>query len=118
MWFGRMGEFIMFDSDLAQQDQDLLLSYLRKKWLNKGDGSTTPPACLAGVTPSAPALAAAALSVKGGAMLEHAAPTQTLGALDLEDGATLAQKPGGGVPTVHCAWCSDVIRRINAGRRS
>lgn len=98
MWFGRMGEFIMFDSDLAQQDQDLLLSYLRKKWLNKGDGSTTPPACLAGVTPSAPALAAAALSVKGGAMLEHAAPTQTLGALDLEDGATLAQKPGAASP--------------------
>lgn len=98
MWFGRMGEFIAFDKDLTQEDQDVLLSYLRKKWLGKGNGSTTPPACLTGVTPSAPALTTASLLVKGGATLEHAASTQTLGALTLEDGATLAMKAGSASP--------------------
>jgi len=93
MWFGKIGEFIAFDSDLAQEDINATLAYLRKKWLNKGSGSTTPPACLTGVRPAAPSFSSVALTVGTGAVLEHSAAEQTVGSLSLESGAKIVHTP-------------------------
>jgi hypothetical protein len=61
-----------------------LLDYLRKKWMDKGSGSATPPAWLSGI-PATPAMDAdTALAMANGTSLRHEAATQTLGALETE----------------------------------
>jgi hypothetical protein len=93
MWFGQIGEFIAITDDATQDDIDAILAYLRKKWLNKGAGSATPPACLTGELPSAPSFSSVRLAVAGNAVLEHSAAEQTIGALSLESGAKIVHTP-------------------------
>ena len=81
-WFGDIGEFIVTTQPLTEDEEADLFAYLRAKWLNKGEGSATPPAWLAG-TPATPVTdAATALALADGTRLEHAAPTLALGALE------------------------------------
>lgn len=81
-WFGDIGEFIVTTQPLTEDEEAGLFAYLRAKWLDKGDGSATPPAWLVG-TPATPVTdAATALAMADGTRLEHAAPTLALGALE------------------------------------
>ena len=81
MWYGDIAEMIVTTMPLGQGQEDQLLAYLRKKWLNKGSGSATPPAWLTGM-PATPATDAdTALVMADGTSLRHEAATQTLGAL-------------------------------------
>ena len=81
MWYGDIAEMIVTTMPLGHHQENELLAYLRKKWLNKGSGSTTPPAWLTGM-PATPATDAdTALVMADGTSLRHEAATQTLGAL-------------------------------------
>ncbi|MBR1588402.1 MAG: hypothetical protein IJ658_08780 [Kiritimatiellae bacterium] len=84
MWYGDIGELIVTTAPLGEHQEAELLAYLRKKWLDKGTGSTTPPAWLTGL-PATPATDAdTALVMADGTALDHEASTQTLGALVTE----------------------------------
>lgn len=48
LWRGYVGEFIVFDDPLSTEEEDALLSYLKKKWMNKGNGLEMPPSFLSG----------------------------------------------------------------------
>ena len=81
MWYGDIAEMIVTTMPLGHHQENELLAYLRKKWLNKGSGSTTPPAWLTGM-PATPATDAdTALVMANGTSLKHEAATQTLGTL-------------------------------------
>ena len=82
MWYGDIAEMIVTTMPLGHHQENELLAYLRKKWLNKGSGSTTPPAWLTGM-PATPATDAdTALVMADGTSLRNEAATQTLGALE------------------------------------
>ena len=81
MWYGDIAEMIITTMPLGQGQEDQLLAYLRKKWLNKGSGSTTPPAWLSGMPATAATDADTALVMANGTSLRHEAATQSLGAL-------------------------------------
>ena len=84
MWYGDIAEMIITTMPLGQGQEDQLLAYLRKKWMNKGTGSTTPPAWLAGMPATAVTDADTSLMMANGTTLEHEAATKTLGALATE----------------------------------
>ncbi len=84
MWYGDIAEMIITTMPLGQGQEDQLLAYLRKKWLNKGSGSTTPPAWLSGMPATAATDADTALVMADGTSLQHEAATKTLGALVTE----------------------------------
>jgi len=76
-----IAEMIATTMPLGEHQEAELLDYLRKKWMNKGSGSATPPAWLSGI-PATPATDAdTALVMADGTSLRHEAATQTLGAL-------------------------------------
>ena len=97
-WKGRIGEFIVFDRALTQADEAELLAYLRKKWLNKGEGSLTPPACLSGATLPSALGPDVALDVRAPARLVHALPVQNIFSLAL-DGITIERVGWGNDPS-------------------
>ena len=79
--FCDIAEMIATTMPLGEHQEAELLDYLRKKWMNKGTGSATPPAWLSGI-PATPATDAdTALVMADGTSLQHEAATQTLGAL-------------------------------------
>ena len=81
MWYGDIAEMIVTTMPLGHHQENELLAYLRKKWLNKGTGTATPPAWLTGM-PATPATDAdTALVMANGTSLQHEAATKTLGAL-------------------------------------
>ena len=80
--FCDIAEMIATTMPLGEHQEAELLDYLRKKWMNKGSGSATPPAWLTGI-PATPATDAdTALVMADGTSLRHEAATQTLGALE------------------------------------
>ena len=82
--FCDIAEMIATTMPLGEHQEAELLDYLRKKWMNKGSGSATPPAWLSGI-PATPATDAdTALVMADGTSLQHEAATQTLGALETE----------------------------------
>lgn len=97
-WKGRIGEFIVFDRALTQTDEAELLAYLRKKWLNKGEGSRSTPACLGGAVLSSTLGPEVALDVRAPARLVHAMPVQNVFSLAL-DGATIERVGWGNDPS-------------------
>ena len=81
-WFGKIGEFIATTEPLSYDQERELFAYLRKKWFNMGDASTTPPAWLSGV-PAAPAFGnSTAVAMADGTSLQHEAGAVTLGTLE------------------------------------
>ena len=83
---------------LGQGQEDQLLAYLRKKWLNKGSGTATPPAWLTGI-PATPAMDAdTALTMADGTSLRHETSTQTLGALETVGSVDWTRVWGGATP--------------------
>ena len=77
-----IAEMVATTMPLGEHQEAELLDYLRKKWMNKGTGSATPPAWLSGI-PATPATDAdTALVMANGTSLRHEAATQTLGALE------------------------------------
>ena len=102
MWYGDVAEMIVTTMPLGEHQEAELLDYLRRKWLNKGSGSATPPAWLTGI-PATPATDAdTALVMADGTSLRHETDTKTLGALVTDgtvdwtrvwDGGTTASFP-------------------------
>ncbi len=89
MWKGKMGEFIVFSQKPTREQETNLIGYLRKKWFNKGDGSETPPQCLAGSSSARlKTTAKTALVMAGGTTLAHAVGAQDLASLTAEGGVT------------------------------
>ena len=80
MWYGRIGEFIVFTRPLGYTEECALLGYLRAKWLGKGDASAMPPAFLSGAYGPAD-LSAARLRLADGAALRQEGPTLALAGL-------------------------------------
>lgn len=81
-WYGDVAEFIATTGPLTVDEERELFAYLRKKWLDKGDGPATPPEWLVG-TPATPVTDVdATLAMADGTRLEHAAGTLALGALE------------------------------------
>ena len=79
-----IAEMIATTMPLGEHQEAELLDYLRKKWMNKGTGSATPPAWLTGL-PATPATDAdTALVMADGTSLQHEATPKTLGALVTE----------------------------------
>ncbi|MBR0506024.1 MAG: hypothetical protein IJJ84_11520, partial [Kiritimatiellae bacterium] len=79
-----IAEMVATTMPLGEHQEAELLDYLRKKWMDKGSGSATPPAWLSGI-PATPAMDAdTALAMADGTSLRHEAATQTLGALETE----------------------------------
>ena len=98
MWYGDIGELIITTMPLGDYQEAELLAYLRKKWLNKGSGTATPPAWLTGL-PATPAMDAdTALAMADGTSLRHEAATQTLGALETVGAVDWTRIWGGGIP--------------------
>jgi hypothetical protein len=98
MWYGDIAELIVTTMPLGDYQEAELLAYLRKKWLNKGSGSTTPPAWLTGM-PATPATDAdTALVMADGTSLQHEAATKTLGALVTEGTVDWTRVWGGATP--------------------
>ena len=69
-----------------------LLAYLRKKWLDKGTGSTTPPACLTGAGKATMLHDRLSLEVGSAATLRHASAPSAVGTLALR-GADVERAP-------------------------
>ena len=98
MWYGDIAEMIVTTMPLGHHQENELLAYLRKKWLNKGSGSTTPPAWLTGM-PATPATDAdTALVMADGTSLQHEAATKTLGALVTDGTVDWTRIWGGATP--------------------
>ena len=90
-WDGRIGEFIVFDAALSVDEETALLSYLRKKWFGKGDGSLAPPPSLAGCTKAGKLHDRMALSVGSDGLLRHSLAVQNVQSLTL-NGASLIRE--------------------------
>ncbi|MGN0853082.1 MAG: autotransporter-associated beta strand repeat-containing protein [Kiritimatiellia bacterium] len=81
-WYGKIGEFIVTTEPLDEQQEYELFAYLRKKWMDKGEGTATPPAWLTGY-PATPVLGPRTqLKMASGTSLEHAADTVKLDSLE------------------------------------
>lgn len=83
MWHGRIGEFIVFRQQLNHSEECALLAYLRKKWLDKGTGSETPPAFLSGEYGEGD-LSSAGLAMADGTRLVHAQTTRAVASVATE----------------------------------
>ena len=80
--FCDIAEMVATTVALGEHQEAELLAYLRKKWMNKGSGTATPPAWLTGL-PATPVMDAdTALAMANGTSLRHEAAMQTLGALE------------------------------------
>lgn len=84
LWRGYVGEFIVFDDPLSPAEDAELLAYLRKKWMDKGSGSSVPPGFLNGDY-GEPNLSDGKLSIADGATVEYS--LQTLAVKTLEVGS-------------------------------
>ncbi len=82
MWRGQMGEFIVFDQKPTVEQEQALVAYLRKKWFNKGDGSTEAPICLTGYKVDSKMTDKTSLTLEDGATLTHEVAAQVLASLD------------------------------------
>lgn len=80
MWFGQIGEFIVFREQLTYSEECALVAYLRKKWLGKGDGTDVPPAFLSGRYGEAN-FGSAGLAMADGTRLVHAQTTRSIASL-------------------------------------
>lgn len=80
MWFGQIGEFIVFREQLNYSEECALVAYLRKKWLGKGDGTDTPPAFLSGRYGEVD-FGSAGLAMADGTRLVQAQTTRTIASL-------------------------------------
>ncbi len=80
MWFGQIGEFIVFREQLTYSEECALVAYLRKKWLGKGDGTDVPPAFLSGRYDEAN-FGSAGLAMANGTRLVHAQTTRSIASL-------------------------------------
>ena len=80
MWFGQIGEFIVFREQLNYSEECALVAYLRKKWLDKGDGTDAPPAFLSGRYGEAD-FGSAGLAMADGTRLVQAQTTRTIASL-------------------------------------
>ena len=87
MWHGQIGEFIVMDRLPTSVEDAAIVAYLRKKWLGKGDGPATPPACLAGIAYDVTESEGLALTMESGSTLEHAGSTLPLASLEATDAA-------------------------------
>ena len=87
MWHGQIGEFIVMDRLPTSVEDAAIVAYLRKKWLGKGDGPATPPACLAGIAYDVTESEGLALTMESGSTLEHAGSTLPLASLEAADAA-------------------------------
>jgi len=83
-WYGDLAELIVTTEPLALHEEHELMSYLRKKWLNKGPGSATPPSWLAGEAAAPQFGSETALAMADGTALVHDADAVTVGALETE----------------------------------
>ena len=81
-WYGELAELIVTTEPLALQEEMELMAYLRKKWLNKGSGSATPPAWLSGESATPQFGVQTTLAMADGTCLRHEAGEVTLGALE------------------------------------
>ncbi len=86
MWFGQMGEFIAFDKELSREEESELISYLRKKWFNKGGGSAVAPSFLSGKTLNPSISANADVKLGEGTTIESDIAKQTIASLEAADG--------------------------------
>ena len=93
MWFGLIGEMIVFRNPLGYDEERELLGYLRKKWFNKGEGSATPPAFLSGDF-GAPSFGESGLVLRKGTAVASDGPTVALASLLAEDDVAWARKAG------------------------
>jgi hypothetical protein len=92
MWHGQVGEFIVMDRLPTPAEDAAIVSYLRKKWLGKGDASAAAPVCLSGVTGRVTQSDDLGLSLAPGTTLEHAGSTLALASFDATD-ATVLRTP-------------------------
>ena len=93
-----IAEMIATTMPLGEHQEAELLDYLRKKWMNKGTGSATPPAWLSGIPATSATDADTALAMADGTSLRHEASTQTLGALVTEGTVDWTRVWGGATP--------------------
>ena len=95
-WYGKIGEFIVTTEPLSYEQELELYAYLRKKWLNKGSGSATPPTWLSGA-PATPAFGEqTTLAMADGTALRHEAGEVKLGALETSGTVDWTRLWGGG----------------------
>ena len=85
LWRGYVGEFIVFDDPLSPAEEAELLAYLRKKWMNKGSGSSIPPTFMSGDY-GVPNLWDGKLSIVAGTTVEHSLPTLAAKTLEVGSG--------------------------------
>lgn len=89
LWFGRIGEFLIFSHPLSAQEEKEMVAYLRKKWFAKGEGSPVPPAWLAGENGSPALHADSSLTLESGTVWQQGTDALIAGNLTIKDGATL-----------------------------
>ena len=90
-WYGRIGEFIACTAPLSDEEKSEITGYLRKKWMNKGDGSASAPSVLTGAALVGSLGADTALTLAQGAAVSSGAATQPISSLTAEGAATLAR---------------------------
>ena len=90
-WYGRIGEFIVCTAPLSDAEKAEITGYLRKKWMNKGDGSASAPSVLTGAALAGSLGADTALTLAQGATVSSGAATQPIASLAASGAATLAR---------------------------
>jgi len=90
-WYGRIGEFIACTAPLSDAEKSEITGYLRKKWMNKGDGSASAPSVLTGAALAGSLGADTALTLAQGAAVSSGAATQPISSFTAEGAATLAR---------------------------
>ena len=106
-WTGEIGEFIVTTTLLSEDEEIDLLGYLRKKWLNKGDGSAEPPTWLVGNEGKPVTSTTTVLELADGAAVQVATegPVQ-LGGLKTE-GTTYWSRLWAGAPSIFQMFAVD-----------
>ncbi|MBR4172040.1 MAG: hypothetical protein IKR48_10350, partial [Kiritimatiellae bacterium] len=90
MWLGSLGEFLVFDRQLSDDEHVAVVNYLKAKWLTE-NATYTVPGVLTGET-LAPAFSAnTALTLEENSTLLSAAATQPLASFTANGAATLAR---------------------------
>ena len=90
MWLGSLGEFLIFDRQLSDDEHVAVINYLRDKWLKSGVAATTP-AVMQGVALEPHFDTSTELTLAQGATLASAAATQPLASLTVNGTATLVR---------------------------
>lgn len=94
LWAGWLGEFIVFDRALQEVEEVQLLGYLRRKWLGKGEGSETPPACLRNTPAAGRTHGGLDLALGSGTALRMGVANQPLASLALDGVAVTSELEG------------------------